>query len=181
MVEPSSSSAPQEAERVFYAGCVRHTARLSAYVAWTLVFCALLGAAIVLRLRYPAVEGWPLLALVVPVAGLAWTYLQVRTTKYRVSSRRIEIERGIFSRTVKSLELRRVLDVEYRQTLLDRITRDGRIRVVSTDRSDPNLEIHGLPESRRIFEQVRDAVEAARTRGRPLEFVDADGAGVIDT
>ena len=181
MVAPSAPGQTQADEVVFHAGPLRHTARLGSYVGWTLLFAALLAGAIVLKLEVPKVGAWPLLALAVPVLGLGWTYLWVRTTRYKVTSRRIEIERGILSRTVRSLELRRVLDVGYRQTLLDRITGDGRIEVVSTDQSDPKLEIFGLPESRRIFEQLRDAVEQARLRGRPVELVDGEGGlGVLD-
>ncbi|RMG97936.1 MAG: PH domain-containing protein [Deltaproteobacteria bacterium] len=181
MEQGTPSSPPgADAARIFYRGPVRHTARLGSYVGWTLAAACILGVSVFLRIRFPQVEGWPLLALLVPFFGLIWTYLQVRTTRYTLDARRIEIERGIFTKSVRSLELRRVLDVGYRQTLLDRITGDGRIEIVSTDQSDPKLEIHGLPDSRSIFEALRDAVESARMRGRPVELVDGEGVAALD-
>ncbi|MCA9698301.1 MAG: PH domain-containing protein, partial [Myxococcales bacterium] len=47
----------------------------------------------------------------------------------------VETEHGVLSKTVDSLELWRVLDVKYNQSLIDRIFDNGRITLVSTDQS----------------------------------------------
>jgi hypothetical protein len=87
----------------------------------------------------------------------------------------VETEVGIISKQVNSLELWRVLDVKYSQSLFDRLTGNGRVVLESTDKSDPVLVLHGLPEHRKIFEQLREAVQLARQTGRPMELVGGDG------
>jgi hypothetical protein len=96
------------------------------------------------------------------------------TTRFTVSTRRIEFERGIVSKDVDSLELWRVLDVRYHQTLLDRVFNNGKIVLVSTDRSHPEFVLHGLPNHRALFERLRDSVHVARQSGRPLEIAGDD-------
>jgi len=119
----------------------------------------------------PALVGWPFWVL--SLAGLPVlfvVYLRHRTTRYRITRRRIEFERGILSKRVDSLELWRVLDVSYSQTLLDRILGNATLVLMGTDRSSPALSIHGLPEARKVFESLRDAVQDARQLNRPYEF-----------
>ena len=83
----------------------------------------------------------------------------------------MEYERGILNRLVDGMELWRVLDVRYNQTIFDRLTGNGRITLIGTDKSDPELVLYGLPKHRELFGRLQDAVQAARQRGRPMELV----------
>ncbi|MCA9713066.1 MAG: PH domain-containing protein, partial [Myxococcales bacterium] len=112
--------------------------------------------------------------------GLLITYLRQVTTKYKLSSRRIETEVGILLKKVDSLELWRVLDVRYEQSLIDRIFGIAKIELISTDQTDKQLVMHGLPNHRELFEKLRDAVQYARQRGRPMELVGSDGMDAAD-
>jgi uncharacterized membrane protein YdbT with pleckstrin-like domain len=145
---------------------------LGSYLKWGLVtVAATVGG--VLAMRQPELAGHPLwLAGLLGLPGICWTYLRHATTRYKVSRVRIEVERGVLQRHVESLELWRVLDVTYRQSILDRLLGDGRVVLVGTDRSNPELVLHGLPQSRRLFEELRDAVAAARLASRPVELVE---------
>ena len=109
--------------------------------------------------------------LLVGVPGLLWTYLTHITSKFKITRRRVETEKGIIAKKVDSLELWRVLDVQYEQSLLDRIFGIAKIKLMGTDQSDPVLELHGMPEHRQLFETLRDAVQDARHTNRPMELV----------
>ena len=112
---------------------------------------------------------------VVGLPGLLIVWLRHVTTKYTISLRRVETEHGIVAKKVESLELWRVLDVRYDQSLFDRVTNNATITLVGTDQSDPELRLHGLPDHRALFEKLRDAVQAARQGNRPMELVGQDG------
>ena len=60
------------------------------------------------------------------------------------------------------LELWRCRDVRYKQSLLDRILRIAHIEIFTADVTTPQLEVVGLPASRQLFEQIRDAIEIQR-------------------
>ena len=55
--------------------------------------------------------------------------------------------------------------------------KNGRIKPIDTDQTNPELLLHGLPNHRVLFEQLRDAVQAARQTNRPMELVPGQGMG----
>jgi membrane protein YdbS with pleckstrin-like domain len=172
---PAGSVAQPGSEELLYHGPARHGALAWDYLKWVLVGAAGGGIAFGLR-QIEFFAAWPLWPLsLVGIPGLIWTFFKHATTRYKLTLRRIEIEHGVLSKTVDSLELWRVLDVRYEQSLFDRVTGNAKITLVGTDQSDPELELHGLPNHRVLFEKLRDAVQAARQGNRPMELVGQDG------
>lgn len=95
------------------------------------------------------------------VVGFA-LHLYRSSIKFRVSNTAIEHERGLLSKRIDVIQLWRVKDVSYRQTLTDRILGIAHVMVIASDATTPNLEIVGLPASRQLFENLRDAIEIQR-------------------
>lgn len=85
-----------------------------------------------------------------------------KSTKFRVTTTAIEYERGLLSKRIDVLQLWRVRDVVYKQHLIDRVLAIAHIEVIAQDETTPVLEMVGLPASRQLFEQLRDAVEIQR-------------------
>lgn len=181
-MQPQSPNSPQAQPtagpqgEVLYEGAAKHSVSIPSYMKWILVSVAgsVLG---VLLMKIEFFSKWPLYLLgLVGLPGMLAVFLQHITTRFKITLRRVETERGVLSKRVESLELWRVLDVRYTQSLFDRLTGNGRVILESTDKSDPKLELHGLPNHRQVFEQLREAVQAARHTGRPMELVGGDGA-----
>ena len=169
---PQGSLAKPGSGEVLYQGIAKHSASLGGYFKWAGASILAGAAAIAVHSFAPTVPGWILgLFWLVGLPGLLITYLVHTSTKFKVTARRVETEHGVLSKTVDSLELWRVLDVKYNQSLIDRIFDNGRITLVSTDQSHPSLELHGLPGHRELFEKLRDAVQDARQTNRPMELV----------
>ena len=170
---PAGSKAQSGGAEVYYAGGVRHTANLVNYLKW--MGFSVVGGVLAWALRMiPAIRDgnapvWVLAMIGLP--PLIWSFLFQATKKVKVDSRRVETEKGVIARTVDSLELWRVLDVQYKQGVLDRITGDAKLILIGTDQTDPELVLHGLPDHRAIFEKLRDAVQDARQTNRPMELV----------
>ena len=186
-MQPQSPNSPQAHARppegstagphsdVIYEGVAKHSASLGGYTKWIFVLIVGTTAGIFLQ-RIDALSQFPLWLLgLIALPGLLVVFLRHITTRYKITLRRVEYEKGVISKHVDSLELWRVLDVRYSQTLMDRLTGNGRIVLVSTDQTDPELLLFGLPNHRQLFEQLRDAVQAARQSNRPMELVGQDG------
>lgn len=98
------------------------------------------------------------------VAGALWAHLELtrRSTKYRITDRSIDVEYGIVSRRIDTLPLWRVRDVEFQQSLSERMLGIARIYVLANDRTDPKLTLVGLIDSRSVFERVKEAADISR-------------------
>jgi uncharacterized membrane protein YdbT with pleckstrin-like domain len=161
-----------------YSGIARHSASLWTYLKWAGV--SVLGGAVAIGLNMAdlGLPGWGLgLFWLIGLPGVLWTYLVQISSTYKISLRRVETEKGVLAKRVDSLELWRVLDVEYSQSVVDRIFKNGRIRLISTDQTNPDLVLHGLPGHRALFEQLREAVQNARHTNRPMELVPGHDLG----
>ncbi len=96
------------------------------------------------------------------VVGLA-IHIKRKSTKFRVTTTVIEYERGLLSKRIEVLQLWRVRDVEYVQTIIDRILGIAHIHVVAPqDAINKDWRIFGMPASRQLFEQLRDSIEIQR-------------------
>jgi membrane protein YdbS with pleckstrin-like domain len=103
-------------------------------------------------------------AVPVAVAALYMIALNIkrRSTKFRVTTTVIEYERGLISKRIDMVQLWRIRDVIYKQTIVDRLLGIAHIEVVAQDVKNPDLDIVGLPASRQLFEQLRDSIEIQR-------------------
>lgn len=107
-----------------------------------------------------------LLAFLIPLlfaAGAAGIIHYYRRSKViRVTSSNIELEHGFFARKIDVLELWRCRDIQYRQSVFDRILRIAHIDIYTADVTTPNVCIVGMPASRELFSNIRDAIEIQR-------------------
>ena len=125
---------------------------------WTAWFWAYLGACV--------------LSLV--LVGIPWLvrlHLVRTSTRYRISTRTIDYEVGIFSKTIETLQLWRVRDLDFHQTLMERMLGVARIHVFTKDVTDPEIVLRGLPASREIFDRLKEAAVIARQQ-RVVGLVD---------
>lgn len=172
---PHGSSASPVDSEVLYQGIARPTSQYGGYLKW--FGASIVGGAVAYGLGLiEFFSTWPLWVLgLVGLPGMFWTFLRYRTTHFKVSLRRVEYEHGVLSKSVESLELWRVLDVRFNQNLIDRMLGNAKVTLVSTDQSDPELVLYGLPNARKLFEELREAVQTARHGNRPMEMVGAEG------
>jgi membrane protein YdbS with pleckstrin-like domain len=177
---PAGSVAQPGSEELIYYGPAKHGAYALDYAKWALASVAA-GVLANLLGRIELFASWPLWVLsFIGLPGMLWTFLRHSTTRFRISLRRIEFERGILSKSVDSLELWRVLDVKYSQNIIERMLGIAKVTVMSTDQSTPELCLNGLPNARELFEKLRDAVQLARHSNRPMELVGGDGHGMME-
>jgi membrane protein YdbS with pleckstrin-like domain len=109
--------------------------------------------------------------LVVPLFIALWRWLEVRCTRYEVTTQRFRVTHGVLSRRTDELELYRVKDTTFDQPLLLRLFALANVLIASSDVSTPRTAIRGLPseEARRLRETLRTCVERLRDRKRVRE------------
>lgn len=162
--EPTTPSSPPR--KILYAGSPSWRAYFRIYVGLCVATLTLPYLVYFLAGKL-GVEGFSqLLGFAIPlvliVIGFALVQYYRHSIVYRVTLTNIESERGFFSKTIDVLELWRCRDVQYRQSFVDRLLRIAHIDIFTTDVTSPNVCILGLPASRELFENIRDAIEIQR-------------------
>ena len=134
---------------------------------WLLGFLATIGLLVLAVVIWSsAVLWWIVLAVVV----LIWGYLFVVFARrrlgvhYRLTSERFFHEKGILVHTTDLIEVIDMDDITYSQTIIDRLFGVGTIRVVSSDRSHPDLAVPGIAGVKDVAAKMHEARHAERIR-----------------
>jgi uncharacterized membrane protein YdbT with pleckstrin-like domain len=109
-----------------------------------------------------AAAGIAAVGLLIAAGTWVHTTLMRRATRYRITDRAIDVEYGILARRIDTLPLWRVKDVEFEQSLGERMLGIARIYIVTSDATDPKLVLVGLSDSRAVFERVKEAADLSR-------------------
>lgn len=101
--------------------------------------------------------GWIITAILVLVQAVAFliAWIKLRSTSYTITNQRVQIEQGIFSKTVDEIDLRYVDDSSFTQTLIDRMLGIGNVTLLSSDKTSPNYVLRSIRDPRGVREMVR--------------------------
>jgi len=117
---------------------------------------------------HPAVIGSVtrlLLAIFTAGIGAFWFWLKSINTQYLITSQRIVIETGIFSKEIETLEIYQIDDIHLEKPLNQRLMGSGNMILVTRDISMPKLLLTRLPlDVRELYEQMRPCIQEARMR-----------------
>jgi membrane protein YdbS with pleckstrin-like domain len=98
------------------------------------------------------------------VAGLIVLYhviaafvilIKLRSTLYTVTSQRVMIETGIFSKHLDEIDLRYIDDTQFTQRFVDRILGIGNVTMMSNDPTTPVQMLRGVNDPRNLRELIR--------------------------
>src|SRR5271154_6403558 len=116
------------------------------------------------------IAGWVLLPGLIGLFLLVSVWLRTRSVRWKLTSRRIEIETGFFSKKVDTLELWRVRDVEFSQSIIDRMAGVSCLSITAHDGSSPILHIRGAPGNRVVYDRLMSALMQARQQSGVLNI-----------
>jgi membrane protein YdbS with pleckstrin-like domain len=97
-------------------------------------------------------------------ANAAGAYFHLRAIEYIVTTQRIRIISGLFSKTIQEIELFRVKDTMASQSFFLRLFGMGTIIVLSGDEKQPRLVLSGVPQAIELRERLRQEVMNLRQR-----------------
>lgn len=94
-------------------------------------------------------------------------------TRYELTSQRLRIMEGLFSRTVEEIDLVRVRDTKVTQTLGERALGVGDVLVVTSDPTNPEITLRNVRDAMEVRETLRKAYLAEQKR-RGLKYREED-------
>jgi len=120
-----------------------------------------------------AIQRWFYIAFAVlaliPIVIAAYFWIENRNRVYRVTTQRLRISTGVFSKHDDDLELYRVRDYTIQRPFFLRLFRLGNIRLITSDKSTPVVDIRAIRECDTLLDKIRQNVEILRTTKKVRE------------
>lgn len=106
---------------------------------------------------------WLLAIVTLGIAGIVY-WLSSLSTRFEITTQRVRIERGVFSKSRQDTELYRIDDIALEQPLGMRMLGHGILILRSTDRSTPEIRLYGVPGLADLAEKLRESSLRERER-----------------
>lgn len=171
---PSADHSTEGAERPLWAGRTswkHYIGRITLWVLGNIAAGVGLGMASGKWVAMSGYLGW-IIAGVVTVSGLFLLLpiaLHIWGHRYKLTTERLIIERGILSQTIDQTELIRVDDVRLHKSLINRILGLGSVAIVSTDATDREIVIPGVADPEKVAEVIRSRMRSMRKKSLFVE------------
>jgi predicted nucleic acid-binding Zn ribbon protein len=88
--------------------------------------------------------------------GYFFFWLRKISTKYRITTQRIQIEKGILSKSRNNVELFRIDDYEFMKPIGMRLVGHSALLLKSSDRNVSEFTVKGIPNLEELAEQLRE-------------------------
>ena len=107
--------------------------------------------------------------------GIAWVFYWLRSlsVRYRITSQRVQIERGLFSTTKDNVELFRIDHFDLHKPFGMRLMNECMLHLRSSDPHLPTVMLQGVPQLERLADTLRECSLKERTRRRVTTLVEA--------
>jgi len=97
-------------------------------------------------------------------------YLQTKCKMLELTTQRLKITSGVFTKVTETLELYRVKDIETRQPFFSRLVGIENVQMTTSDASSPIVLIDAVPSSVGFADKLRTQVEIIRQQKRVREI-----------
>src|SRR6476646_2502283 len=108
--------------------------------------------------------------LIVPIFIALARYLQTKCKIFELTTQRLKITSGVFTKVTDTLELYRVKDIETRQPFFSRFVGIENVQMTTSDASSPSVLIEAVPSNVRFADKLRNQVEIIRQQKRVREI-----------
>lgn len=106
---------------------------------------------------------WVVVVLTLGIA-LPFYWLRAISSRYRITTQRVQIDRGILSKTRNNVELFRIDDYQLLRPLGMRLVGHAALALKSSDRNSPDLLLRGIPDLDGLSETLRECSLRERER-----------------
>lgn len=153
------------AEETVWRGSVSQWKNFGFFVLQVLLVAVIVILFVVVRRQSSEVSNFApyiLILLAVPIFIAGKRYLQTKCRVYELTSERLKMSEGIFSKVTDTLELYRVKDIETRQPFLYRLCGIENVQLNTSDTSSPFVPIEAIPHHVALGDKIRNQVETIR-------------------
>ena len=105
-----------------------------------------------------------LLAIVTLGIAAIFYWVASLATRFEITTQRVRIERGVFSRSRQDTELYRIDDIVLEQPFGMRVVGHAILTLRSTDRSTPEVRLYGVPGLAVLADRLRECSLRERER-----------------
>jgi uncharacterized membrane protein YdbT with pleckstrin-like domain len=150
-----------EGESLIWKGNPTWRATLSFYIRWGLL--SLVPVVVVALVNGLTDTDWPIwVGVVITVAGLVLTivvgWLRRIFTEYTITDQRINIRRGVLSKTENTARVDRVQNITINQTVIDRMLRVGTMDFdTASDDPTDSFQFSGVDDPQALRERIYQA------------------------
>lgn len=121
----------------------------------------------------PSLGAWVLAVLTLGIAALIF-WFRARSVRYRITTQRVIVERGLLSKHMDQVDLYRITDYVVDRPILQRMVGTGNLTVETMDKTSRELTMTGLAtDVVALYESLRKATEEEKRR-RGVRLVDYD-------
>jgi len=115
-------------------------------------------------------DNWTAFLTILVVVGLTVLigFVKRVATTYTITSRRLNIKRGIVSREIQETRLERVQNVNYRQSVYQRLMQIGDVDFDTAATDDYNFVFYGVADPGEVVHRVDQATGADSAGGHGL-------------
>lgn len=125
------------------------------------------------------IQGFGGLLLAILTVGLSLIYsaVKAKSVRYKITTERIVVERGLFSKRMEQLDLYRIVDYVVERPFGQRMMGTGNIVLEAMDKTTPEVRIEGVKtDVVALYERLRYATEQAKKK-RGVRVIDVEPAG----
>jgi uncharacterized membrane protein YdbT with pleckstrin-like domain len=160
------------AEETVWRGTSSQVKNSSAFLFCGLCLCVLIVLVAILWRNESTREFSPyiLTPAIVPIFIALARFLQTKNKVYELTTERLKITEGVFSKITNTLELYRVKDLETRQSFWERVLGVEDVHINTTDASSPFVLVDAVPQKLGLADKIRNAVENVRMQKRVREL-----------
>jgi len=156
------------AEQELWRGHPSQVLNYDVYSFWAIVLIVALVAIVALVSSQEFPQEWGIIVFVavalVALINIAVAYLHLHAIEYVVTTQRVRIVSGIFSKDIQEIELFRVKDTAANQSFFLRLFGLGTITILSGDERHPRVVLSGIPRPVELREKLRQEVMTLRQR-----------------
>ena len=153
-------------EQTVWRGTSSQWKNLGSFIVWGVVSIVLIClSAMLSRAANPQIARFApflLVLLIVPIGYAFARYLITKSRIYELTTERIKISEGVFSKVTDTLELYRVKDIETRQPFFYRLGGVENVQLNTSDASSPFILIDAISSRVGLADQIRNQVEIIR-------------------
>ena len=160
----SQRPADEAGEEFVWSGRPSQVTNLRGFIASGLLATVILVIAVLVDWRIS-------LSLLIPITSAIWRWLVVWCMKYELTTQRLKITKGVLSRSTNELELFRVKDISFDQSVFHRLFRLATVTLTTSDQSTPDVLIDSIsaPKAKELSEQIRTFTQTLRDQKRVRE------------
>jgi membrane protein YdbS with pleckstrin-like domain len=165
-----TASAPASAtgEEDLWRGHPSQILNLGIYTFWGLILIVTLAAVVALVETEACSQEWGLIIFggvaLIALINAAVAYVHLHAIAYVVTTQRVRVISGIFSKDIQEIELFRVKDTMANQSFFLRLFGLGTITILSGDERQPRVVLNGVPRAIELREKLREEVMTLRQR-----------------